>query len=127
MAKGDKLAEKQSAFVREYLKDLNATRAAKSAGYSEKTAYSQGVRLLRNVKVATAIQAAMDKRAERTELTADKVLKNIEEVRQLALDAGEHNNALKALELQGKHLKLFTDRVEAVGGTALEINLTRNK
>jgi len=33
-----KLTPKQKRFVEEYLIDLNATRAAKAAGYSEKTA-----------------------------------------------------------------------------------------
>ena len=35
-----KLTDKQKRFVDEYLVDLNATAAAKRAGYSEKTAYS---------------------------------------------------------------------------------------
>lgn len=39
-------------FVTEYLKNgNNATQAAISAGYSEKTAYSQGSRLLKSVEV----------------------------------------------------------------------------
>lgn len=69
------LNDKQATFVREYLIDLNATQAAIRAGYSEKTAASQGERLLRNVEVAAAIQEAMDKRSERTEIDADWVLK----------------------------------------------------
>lgn len=38
-------------FVTEYIKSGNATQAAIAAGYSEKTAYSQGSRLLKNVEV----------------------------------------------------------------------------
>lgn len=39
-------------FITEYLKNgNNATQAAISAGYSEKTAYSQGSRLLKSVEV----------------------------------------------------------------------------
>ena len=63
--------------VAEYLIDLNATRAAEMAGYSPKTAYSQGQRLLKNVEVQRAIQAAMDKRADKLEITADRVLQEI--------------------------------------------------
>ena len=37
-----RLTDKQKRFVEEYLVDLNATEAAKRAGYSEKTAYSIG-------------------------------------------------------------------------------------
>ena len=71
------MTPKQEAFVREYLIDLNATQAAIRAGYSERTAASQGERLLRNVDVAAAIKAAQDERAERTQVDADWVLKRL--------------------------------------------------
>jgi phage terminase small subunit len=54
------LSNKQRAFVEAYLANgFNATKAAITAGYSEKTAYSQGSRLLRNVEVSAAIEARM--------------------------------------------------------------------
>jgi phage terminase small subunit len=68
------MTPQQEAFVREYLIDLNATQAAIRAGYSAKTAGSQGERLLKNVEIAEAIKEAQAKRAERTEITADRVL-----------------------------------------------------
>lgn len=72
------LTAKQQRFVAEYLIDLNATQAAIRAGYSEKTAAEQASRLLTNVKVAEAIQAAMKARSERTQIDADWVLKRLE-------------------------------------------------
>lgn len=69
-----KLNDKQKQFCKEYLVDLNATQAAVRAGYSEKTAYSQGQRLLKKVETQGYIQELMQKRAEKTEITADKVL-----------------------------------------------------
>lgn len=69
-----RLTEKQKCFVAEYLVDLNATQAAIRAGYSEKTAYSQGQRMLKNVEVQAAIQEAMQKRSQRVEITQDRVL-----------------------------------------------------
>lgn len=74
------LTEKQELFVREYLVDLNATQAAIRAGYSEKTAHSQGQRLLKNVEVQKAIDAAKEKRAERVEVTADEVLRELKRI-----------------------------------------------
>ena len=68
------LTPKQAAFVAEYLVDLNATQAAIRAGYSAKTAKEQGARLLTNVHIAESIQAAQQARAERTEITQDRVL-----------------------------------------------------
>lgn len=69
-----KLTKKQRAFVAEYLVDLNASAAARRAGYSESTAASIGHENLRKPHIAAAIQAAMDARAERTEVTQDQVL-----------------------------------------------------
>lgn len=66
--------DKIKAFAREYLIDLNATQAAIRAGYSARTAKQQGQRLLTRDDVQAAIQSAMAKRAQRTEITADKVL-----------------------------------------------------
>lgn len=71
------LTPKQKRFVAEYLVDLNATAAAKRAGYSEKTACEQAARLLANVKVQTAVQEAEQARQERTEITQDMVLREM--------------------------------------------------
>lgn len=72
-----RLTEKQARFVAEYLVDLNATEAAKRAGYSEKTAYSIGFENLRKPEIQEAIQAAMDARAQRTGITQDRVLQEL--------------------------------------------------
>lgn len=74
------LTNKQKIFVNEYLKDLNATRAYKTAYKnikSEETARVNGSKLLTNTNVAEEIQKRMDERAKRTEITQDKVLKEI--------------------------------------------------
>lgn len=71
------LTLKQSAFVREYLVDLNATQAAIRAEYSPRTAYSQGQRLLKNVEIQAAISEANTARAQRTEVTADRVISEL--------------------------------------------------
>lgn len=71
------LTPKQKRFVEEYLIDLNATQAAIRAGYSAKTAMEQGCQQLQKPKVQEAIQAAMNARSKRTEITADRVLQEI--------------------------------------------------
>ena len=68
------LTPKQARFVEEYLVDLNATAAARRAGYSERMADKIGSQLLGKTRVAEAIQAAIDERSRRTEITADRVL-----------------------------------------------------
>lgn len=74
LAMTQKLTERQRVFVREYLKDLNATRAAKAAGYSDATATAQASRLLANVNIKRAVDAAKAKRAERSDITAERVV-----------------------------------------------------
>lgn len=71
------LTPKQERFVAEYLIDLNATQAAIRAGYSAKSAAEQASRLLINVKVAKAVEAAQAARSARTEITQDRVLKEL--------------------------------------------------
>lgn len=72
-----RLTPKQARFVEEYLIDLNATQAAIRAGYSERTAYSQGQRLLKNVEIQRSIAEAQEDRSKRTEITADRVLQEL--------------------------------------------------
>lgn len=86
--------ERQTKFVDEYLIDLNATAAAKRAGYSERTAYSQAERLLRNDEVRRAIMDGKQKRSERTKIDADWLLTRLSaeahaDIRDLYDDAGD--------------------------------------
>lgn len=107
-----KLTDKQTAFVREYLVDLNATQAAIRAGYSERTAYSVGQRLLKNVEIQRAVAAAQAKRARRVEIEAEDVLRGVIEVTAQARGSGDLKTALKGYELQGKHLGMWTEKVK---------------
>ena len=95
MASAKKQDNQYKLFAQEYIKDLNATRAAKAAGYSEKTAYSQGGRLLNHVEVQKYIKEFMEKRAERTEITADNVVKDIQLAREIALGIKPHKMIIK--------------------------------
>lgn len=73
------LNDKQIRFVEEYLLDLNATQAAIRAGYSAKTAYAQGERLLRHVEVSALVRERQAARSERTTINADWVLSRLAE------------------------------------------------
>lgn len=127
-----KLNAKQEMFCKEYLIDLNATQAAIRAGYSEKTARSQGQRLLTNVDVLARVKELKDKRAEELELDAYWVLKRLKDISDRAMQAepvmeydhvegkmvetGEYQfdstGANKATELIGKHIGMFDPKLQ---------------
>lgn len=113
----DKLTPKQQRFAEEYLVDLNATQAAIRAGYSAKTANEQGARLLANVSIRNVVNAMQSERAERTNITQDWVLNSLKYVAEKCMGDNDFSpaGANKALELLGKHLSLFTDKVEHSG------------
>ncbi len=71
------LTLKQEMFVKEYLIDLNATKAAVRAGYSAHTAGSIGEELLKKPHVRAAVDLAMEARGRRTEITADRVVSEL--------------------------------------------------
>ncbi|MDD6633884.1 MAG: terminase small subunit [Ruminococcus sp.] len=71
------LTLKQEMFAKEYLVDFNATQAALRAGYSEKTARDIGCENLSKPNIQQEIQRLIEERSKRTEITADKVLKEL--------------------------------------------------
>ncbi|MBN1399647.1 MAG: terminase small subunit, partial [Anaerolineae bacterium] len=81
------LSPKRERFAVEYCRDRNATQAAIRAGYSQRTAYSQGQRLLKNVEVASRIR----------EITAGTQI-SVEEVQRMmaAIARGEWMRYLSA-------------------------------
>lgn len=106
------MTPKQKRFVEEYLIDLNATKAAKRAGYSAKTAGQIGDNLLKRPEIEEAVAEALEAQSKRTLISADQVLLDIQAVGDDAWRAEDYTNALKSRELLGKRYKLFTDRVE---------------
>ncbi len=75
-----KITPKQKAFCDEYLIDLNATQAAIRAGYKEKAAYRTGADNLRKPQIQEYIEKRMNDRIQRTEITQDRVLKELADI-----------------------------------------------
>lgn len=73
--------DRKKAFVEAYITNGgNATAAAKTAGYSVKTAGSQGQRLLKDVEISTQIAKRQDALAEKHELTTDSVIAELSKI-----------------------------------------------
>lgn len=71
------LKDRKLRFAKEFLVDRNRTKAAKRAGYSDKTAHVQGCRLLKDKEVKAYIEKHTQKMADRLDLTAERVLTEI--------------------------------------------------
>ncbi|MCT3086641.1 terminase small subunit [Lactococcus lactis] len=72
-----KLTEKQKRFCDEYIKLGNATQAAINAGYSKRTARSQGQRLLTNVDIKNYIDERMEQLASERIMGAQEILERL--------------------------------------------------
>lgn len=130
-----KLTDKQEAFVREYMIDLNATQAYIRAGYNVKSpdvAKANASRLLTNANVLARIEELQAERSKKLELDADWVLRRLKEISDKCMQAepvmtfdyesksmvetGEFQfdstGANKATELIGKHLGMFKDKLD---------------
>lgn len=64
---------RQKRFCEEFVKSGNATQSAKDAGYSEKTAYSTGQRMLKNVEVQSYIRSLQDEIKNENIIDAQKM------------------------------------------------------
>lgn len=138
------LTIKQKVFVQEYIVDFNATAAARRAGYSTKNADKIGHELLEKTRVSEAIEKELKKRKWRTEITAEEIIKDLIEVKNVCLQRVYVTNAEgeqvtdvdgnpistfvnpkegnKALELLGKHKALFSDtKVDVSGGLTIKV------
>lgn len=128
--------KKQRRFADEYLIDLNITQAAIRAGYSLKTAYSQGQRLMKNVEVKSYIEDELERIhnkniADTTEIMMylTKVLRGNSESDVVVVEGtGEgysearsitkkpdERERLKAAELLGKRYGMFKDTIGVEG------------
>lgn len=137
------MTPKQKRFADEYLIDLNATQAAKRAGYSERTANEQGARLLAKASVKDYIAARMAEKEKELIADQDEVLKYLTAVMRgetrasvvvvenigdymskarMINKAPDEKERLKAAELLGKRYGLYTDRLEA--DVDMELNIS---
>lgn len=92
----DQLEEKQQLFVREYIRDLNGTKAAIRAHYAEDSAHVQASRMLSYAKVQNAIAELKAQRNKQLNVDAGYVLQRLLDVDQLDVaDILDNSGAIK--------------------------------
>ena len=104
--------EKQKRFCDEYLKDLNASKAAIRAGYSKGTARQIGSENLSKLDIQKHLKSKIAKIEKKNDLTIEKV---INELKRIGFDVepdGEimfYTNKIKALEDLLEYLQTAKD------------------
>lgn len=107
---------KQERFIEEYLVDFNGTQAAIRAGFAKKGAAQHAARLLTIVPIRSAIETRRQAALEAIGLTTERVLKEVADVALAELiEPVKASEKLRALEMAGKHLGVFKDKLEHSG------------
>lgn len=114
------LTPNQTRFVFEFMKDRNGTQAyLRVYGGKETSAAELASRMLKNVKVAPHIQAALARLAMKCEITAERNINRIAEIAYNDPFAGRYD-VLRACELIGKTFGQFKDVVESKVNATIE-------
>ena len=140
----DELTEKQKAFADEYIISLNATEAARKAGYSENSAREIGHENLTKPNIKNYIQKRLDEKEAERIATQDEVLEYLTRVMRAEeketfvkedkdgnIEVKEYDPAIKertkAAKLLGKRYAVFVDKQELEINELPTINLVRGK
>ena len=117
-----KLSIKHKLFVKEYVKDKNATRAyiAVYGKSGTKAAAQCASRLLTNAKVAEAVEQQLVVIADKLDISAERTLKRIADIAYHDKWA-KNSDVLKGCELLGRHFKMFVDKVETEHSGAIGV------
>jgi len=109
----NELTTKQDRFVEEYVNDFNASRAAISAGYSEKTARSIASELLTKPDIRNAIKHHLDKLSAETFINREMILTGLLKE---AMDRGERSTSAARVSAW--------DKLAKVSGLYLDVQVT---
>ena len=110
MPKGDTLTPQQEQFCQEFIKDLNALRAAIRAGYGEQHAKKNAWQIVRNPTVSARIAELKAEQTKRTKIEADDILRRLVRIAEKTEQEGDYNAAIRSLELLGKHQAMWTEK-----------------
>jgi phage terminase small subunit len=110
------LNPKQLRFAQEYPTDYNATQAALRAGYSPKTARSQGQRLLTIVDIQAKIQERQKELAAAAFVTQERVVAELAKI--AFYDVNDYVEVLELDSVQEVHIKTAVpvDKRGAIAG-----------
>ncbi len=101
------LTRKKIEFIKYYIRTLNASESARLAGYSRRTARSQGSRLLTDVDVKYEIDKGIKLLSRENKISKENVLKKLWDIANN--DRAKENDRIRALEVVSKINKYHKD------------------
>lgn len=104
------LTAREKLACEEFLKDLNGKQAMIRAGYSPLYADKRGYMFFGKDKIHRYLDWLRKKRNKSTGITPDEVVRRLMRIAEQAERDDEFGSALRALELLGKHMAMFTDK-----------------
>lgn len=116
-----KLTIKQKRFVEEYLIDFNATQACIRAGYSEHTAQAIGTENLTKPLIKAEIDRHIKSLEESALVTKEMVIKGLLDEAKVFGEGSSHSARVSAWAHLGKHLNMFTEKVELTGKVQVDL------
>jgi len=105
--KDKKLMQRKLEFVEHFLVTKNATESAKRCGYSEKSAYNQGYRLMKDDDVQKMLACELEKSRERNLADSDEIIERLKEEALGDIHGATAGSRVKALELLMRHFNML--------------------
>lgn len=109
----NELNAKQRAFVTEYMKDRNSTQAAIRAGYSKNSALNASRNLLKHPVISKMIADMEEATQVDGLITVEKIVQRLNAIAEN--EAAKDSDKIRANELLGKYIGMFTEKVEMKG------------
>jgi len=119
------LNARQKKFAVEYAHSGNATKAAKNAGYSVKTAYKQGHDLLKKSDIKQAIEIEQAKQAQKNDVTVEELVHMHREAYRIAVKVEAPNAMTTATQNLAKLMGMITDKGQIEHSGGLVVNITK--
>jgi len=99
----EKLSDKQKRFIIEYFIDFNATQAALRAGYSEKSAYQSGWKLVRDPEISEILNLKSKDLLEASKVEKLDIINDLLKIKDLNMEK-KPGISIKAIEQLNKML-----------------------
>ena len=118
--KNKTMSQRKAEFVQHFLRTRNATESAKLCGYSEKSAYNQGYRLMKDDEVLKMLTFEQEKTQERHLKEHEDIIERLKEEALGDVSGHTGGSRLKALELLMKYYGMIDEKQK------LEVNMKEN-